>query len=402
MPDRRCGLALCLAVLALSHAAQAQDMREVESNLKEKMEALQSASREQEALAARETELRRELERLQSDMVSIAGKIQRQEKLLSSAEANLAALEERERSMTGHLAARKRELAVLVQSMLKLSTVPPELVIAMPGDFDETMRTAKVLGLTSNALSEQARDINRQLAEIKSLQSEIHRNLARIGEQKTALEKDQSALEGKLAIRGGIQDQLHTRREEQESAVRRLSKESGNLRDLMAQLEEQRAQEAKKAARLAVVPTFKPDAPKPAAETADFAGAKGKIPLPAEGKIFIFYGDKTQDGDDSRGIRIRTREAAQVTSPFAGEVVYTGTFLDYGNMVIIRHANDYHSLLAGLARTTATLGQHLVKGEPVGEMGRTEEQTALYMEIRERNRPVDPIPWLGQQRLATR
>lgn len=411
MPDRRSHLLLCIAGMLLAFPAAAQDVSRVRSDLEKKMEALKSASQAQKELAEREEALRQELSGLQGDLVSIAAKIQRQEKLLSELEANLVNLEDEERAASASLERRQHELAVLTQSMLKLSTVPPEMVVAMPGDFGETMRTAKVLGLTSNALSQEAKAINRQLVEVNALQKQIRLNHEQISRQKTALIRHQQQMETKIGARGRIQDKLLSRQEEQQQEVQQLSKESASLRELMAQLETRRREEAEKAAKLAMIPAFKPDAPdadalpaapaKPAPSTG-FAKAKGNIPLPAEGNIFLAYGDKTDAGDKSQGVHIRTRAGAQVTAPFAGEVVYTGTFLDYGNMVIIRHENDYHSLLAGMERVTATLGQQLLKGEPVGEMGRTETQTALYMEIRERNRPVDPIPWLENTRIATR
>lgn len=407
MPDRRHVWLVGLSLLLWQGTALAQDVDDVKENLAEKMKALESAAKEQEKLAEQEAELREELSDLQGDLVGIAAKIQSQEKTLSELEANLVNLQDEERAKTDSLARRKRELSVLVQSMLKLSHIPPEMVVAMPGNFEDTLRTAKVLGLTSNALSDEAKAISEELVEIKALQVRIRDSHAQISTQKSRLETQQAKLSGKLDTRSTIQDRLLTRREAQEQAVARLSKESNTLRELMTQLEERRQQEAEKAAKLAVVPEFKPDAPKPkttkpAKEPTRFASAKGKVALPAEGNIFLRYGEQNPDGDKSQGIHIRTRETAQVTSPYAGEVVYTGTFLDYGNMIIIRHENDYHSLLAGMETVTASLGQQLIEGEPVGEMGRTEDKTALYMEIRERNRPVDPIPWLESHRVASR
>lgn len=405
MPERRGHLLLCLTILLTACPVAAQDVSTVKSELADTMQKLESAAKAQKELAEHEEKLRQELGGLQKELVTVASKIQRQEKILSELEANLVNLEDEEREASAYLERRQQELTVLTHSMLKLSAMPPEMVVAMPGDFEDTMRTAKVLGLTSNALSAEAKAINRQLVEVKALQKQIRSSHQQISRQKSVLERDLRIMERKIGARGRIQDQLLSRQEEQQAAVNRLSQESHTLRELMNQLEARRKAEAERAAKLAMVPTFKPEvpqAPHTASPANGFARAKGKIPLPAEGNIFIFYGDKTQDGGDSRGIRIRTRHGAQVTSPFSGEVVYTGTFLDYGNMVIIRHENDYHSLLAGMERITASLGQYVIKGEPVGEMGRAEEETALYMEIREHNRPIDPVPWLEKQRIATR
>lgn len=403
-------LALIIAAGMLATPAHAQKLHEVESDLATTKEALESATAERKALQRRNTKLRKELGTLQQDLVDITEKVKRQEKLLSELEGNLLNLQDEEREKAARLLRSRREQGQMVQTILKLSKVPPEMVVAMPGDFENTMRTAKVLGLTTKALSHQATQISTELAEIHALQSQIKQNHRKITRQKTTLQRHESILASKLDTRSEIQSKLLSRYNEQKQQVASLSKQSNTLKELMSQLEQRHGQAEKKAEKLAMVPSFKPEPePEPqgkatlsADSRADFAAAKGKISLPAEGKIFIFYGDATKNGDDSRGISLRTRSGAKVTSPYGGEVVYTGTFLDYGNMVIVRHEENYHSLLAGMDTVSAKLGQQVIKGEPIGEMGRNEDKTALYMEIRKDNRPIDPIPWLEAQQYANK
>jgi septal ring factor EnvC (AmiA/AmiB activator) len=63
--------------------------------------------------------------------------------------------------------------------------------------------------------------------------------------------------------------------------------------------------------------------------------------------------------------------------------------------LIIDHGEGYHSLLAGLGRIDAAVGQKLLAGEPIGIMPRTAKGTLrLYMELRRDGRPIDPLPWL--------
>lgn len=382
--------------------AYAQERDKVESDLAITTKALQTAEEERKELEARNSKLHKELGSLQKDLVAITGKVQQQEKLLSELEANLQQLQQEEREKADKLLHRRKELASMVQTMLKLSRVPPEMVIAMPGDFENTMRTAKVLGLTTSTLSQQAAQISVELAEIQALQTQIKQNHRQISQQKTTLEKDESVLAAKLAERGTIQNQLLSRFEEQERQMKELSEASNTLKELMIQLEDHH-EETKIAGRIPV-PISKPTATKQqkTASSDEFTETSGRISLPAEGKIFTFYGDQTSNEDESRGISIRTRKGAKVTSPHAGEVMYTGVFLEYGNMVILRHADGYHSLLAGMETISAKLGQHVIKDEPIGEMGRNDDQTALYMEIRKNNRPIDPMPWLETQHYATK
>lgn len=401
---RRLRVAIFLFITCWSYSPHAQELGKVESDLAAATEALHIAAQERKALEIRNAKLRKELDSLQGDLVAITSKVQQQEKLLSKLEADLLDIQDEQREKSNMLQRRRHELAAMVQTMLKFSRVPPEMVVAMPGDFETTMRTAKVLGLTTSALSQQAMKISVELAEIQELQKRIKRNYKQISQQTAILQKSESLLEAKLKARGTIQSKLLSRYEEQERQVKKLSDTSNTLKELMAQLEKSRT--AREKTLLTLVPIAKPtlEAPTRQGKSAlkeELTATKGKISLPAAGKIFIFYGDK-KDNDKSRGISIRTRKGAKVIAPYAGEIVYTGTFLDYGNMVIVRHADGYHSLLAGMDIISAKLGQNVIKNEPIGEMGRNDEQTALYMEIRKNNRPIDPMPWLESQQYATK
>jgi septal ring factor EnvC (AmiA/AmiB activator) len=64
-------------------------------------------------------------------------------------------------------------------------------------------------------------------------------------------------------------------------------------------------------------------------------------------------------------------------------------------MVIIRHSDGYHTMLAGLDEIDCKPGQFVLEGEPVGSMGGGTD-TRLYMELREDGKPVDPAGWMGK------
>lgn len=133
-----------------------------------------------------------------------------------------------------------------------------------------------------------------------------------------------------------------------------------------------------------------------------FPEAKSKLPLPAQGRRILNFGDKTQYGSQSKGIVLQTRQGGRVVSPCDGWVVYAGDFRSYGQLLIINAGAGYHILLAGLAQIDAQHGQFVLAGEPVGVMPSSVGATAakaqdsapvLYIEFRKDQRPVDPEPW---------
>ena len=133
-----------------------------------------------------------------------------------------------------------------------------------------------------------------------------------------------------------------------------------------------------------------------------FPDAKGLLPLPVQGKRVLTFGEKTQNGGQSKGVILETRHGAQVVSPSDGWIVYAGEFRSYGQLLIINAGGGYHILLAGLSQIDVQLGQFVLAGEPVGVMStaakgpqaKTQENAPiLYIEFRKDQRPIDPDPW---------
>ncbi len=67
---------------------------------------------------------------------------------------------------------------------------------------------------------------------------------------------------------------------------------------------------------------------------------------------------------------LEIRAGAQIVAPFDGRIAFEGPFRSYGQILIIEHGGGYHTVLAGLDRVDAVVGQWLLAGEPVGPMAR--------------------------------
>ncbi|MFQ5346949.1 MAG: murein hydrolase activator EnvC family protein, partial [Rhodothalassiaceae bacterium] len=143
--------------------------------------------------------------------------------------------------------------------------------------------------------------------------------------------------------------------------------------------------------------------------TTPFAAARGSLPLPVRGALVKEFGEQS-GALHERGITIAALPGAQVVAPYDGRVVFAGPFRGYGQLLIISHGGGYHTLLAGMARIYATVGQWVLAGEPVGEMAAGDARAAvvaggagatagttpkLYVELRQGGEPVDPLPWLA-------
>ncbi len=128
--------------------------------------------------------------------------------------------------------------------------------------------------------------------------------------------------------------------------------------------------------------------------------APQSLSIPTSGPIVRRFGEALASGGRSNGLTFAATAGAQVASPGAGAVQYVGPVKGWGVILILRLAGGYHLVLAGLDRTSVSVGQSVAAGEPVGWMpdnrqsGGPRGSRELYLEVREQGAPVDPGRWL--------
>lgn len=114
---------------------------------------------------------------------------------------------------------------------------------------------------------------------------------------------------------------------------------------------------------------------------------------PADGNVIASYGAsaKTQSG-----IQIGGKKGQSIRAASSGQVVYAGSGLPgYGQLLIIKHNNDYLSAYGHNDRLLVKDGETVRSGQPIARMGLGPGQRPLlHFEIRRRGQPVDPIPLL--------
>lgn len=132
----------------------------------------------------------------------------------------------------------------------------------------------------------------------------------------------------------------------------------------------------------------------PAASAVAGLSGMGQI-MPVAGTVVGHFGQGPNALLD-RGITIAVDERRLVRAPRGGRVAFAGPFKDFGLLLIIEHRDEYHSLLSGLSRLAVSVGASVRPGQMVGMIEPGPGDTAqLYLELRRRGAPVNPLPWLA-------
>jgi septal ring factor EnvC (AmiA/AmiB activator) len=134
-------------------------------------------------------------------------------------------------------------------------------------------------------------------------------------------------------------------------------------------------------------------------EGLDIIDKKGWLPVPVKGRFLNKFGRKRDKQYDTyivyNGINIRSSRGTPVRSVFEGNVLYTGALEGYGNLIILGHGKDYHTLYGYLDEIVATVGKRVRPGQIIGRTGDTGSLVgeALYFEIRHKGKPIEPTTW---------
>lgn len=98
------------------------------------------------------------------------------------------------------------------------------------------------------------------------------------------------------------------------------------------------------------------------------------------------------DGRDSKGIDIVSSAGTPVVAAAPGTVVYAGNGLrGYGNLLIIKHDNDYLTAYAHNQALFVKEGQAVTQGQKIAEMGSSDnDRVLLHFELRYQGRSIDP------------
>ncbi|MBV9014248.1 MAG: peptidoglycan DD-metalloendopeptidase family protein [Alphaproteobacteria bacterium] len=343
-----------------------------------------------------------ELDQARHDAIQAARETQQHQ-------AAAAALDRELDLLDRDLAARRRgldesqpEQAQLLGALERLALHQPDETKASEAPLLSSLdraRSQMLLAATVPALRAEAQALAGEIQGVASLRARIAAKESELAGLRDALPKYRENLAQILAHRAEL--------------IRQLLPETGKPTDLAAKPDKtdlnnliQLADAAAEKRDKALLARARAGLPKDQAEAltlaaADptrpkdlrpFAAAEAAMLLPAAGTVLTK--DQTGGAEAAgQGLHLATPSGAVVVAPFDGQVIYAGPFQPYVLVLIIRHTDGYHSVLAGLGRADSAVGQWVIAGEPVGVMPDAAGQGSggeIYVELRRNGQPVDP------------
>jgi len=121
---------------------------------------------------------------------------------------------------------------------------------------------------------------------------------------------------------------------------------------------------------------------------------------PLKGRITSGFGTRSDPFSGERrfhnGIDISAEIGTPVKSAADGDVIFSGWKDDYGNLVVVRHANGYISVYGHNSELNVTEGDKVKRGQILSLSGMTGAVTGahLHFELQKYQTPLNPLRML--------
>lgn len=408
---------LTLIIAALTCTPVASDRAwasapiKISEEVKKKKEALEKAENKIKEENKRKMELEllakqidQELYETKDKLLIVAQSVRQNENEMQLLEKRISELEEEKEELTENLLNDRIKLSKLILALERIRRLPPEAMMANPEAPYKTAQSAMLMADIIPAINQHAQEVKTNISKLKNITIELETKRETLIASAESLKSQQSEIAKLVAEREQIYMKTHKDIKSREAEVERISLQAKSLEDLIQKLEdesikeEQRRKQKEEQLKKEEEERQKIAALVPPPETKKKESVAPKLEfdeqaqLPISGIIRVRYKEKDDLGALSEGITIEGRAGSLVVSPLSGKIQFAGAFKRYGNLIIIEHSGGYHSLIAGLEKINAVVGQKVSAGEPLGLLPATgkEIRPRVYYELRHKGKPVNP------------
>jgi len=370
---------LVLFCIDFSEAQKGPSIETTRSEIQQTEEELLEQRGELQSADIKEKSILEEIERLEKDVATnreslreLSGQIRKVSREIRSGQTKIQQVNRSSRATKECL----MERLVAVYKFGRLGYVGLLVTSSTLQEFQKTIKHMKAImdqdGQILDVLDAQRRQVENELRTLKE-------NMATIEALGEAKDKRMALLERSIEKKVLLLMKAHKEKQFYAKAVEELEEAAQALHQTMVYLE-----------------TEERERPLPNG----FAEMKGKLPLPAKGKILRDVRQfEPSPFMHRKGIYIKASPGEEIRSVFPGRIEYSGWFKGYGQLMIINHGSHYFTVFAHLEERLKEKGEMVSDGEAVGLVGDPGWHVGpgTYFEIRREGDHLDPETWLKKQ-----
>ncbi len=373
---------ICIAALMASALAQDNDLTLVKE-------------RELEEVREKISRLKKSMDRRAADRDRITGELQAAEVKISETRIRLKELEQqrdfttrKKAQLNAELDARSKELReetrqLEAQVRAAYTSGEQERIKLMLNQHDPATlgRLLIYYRYLSEFRGENIEAVNVRIAELNELRQRAAAEETRLAELASARTAELAGLHHAQEERRVLLASLKAKIAEEGSEIERLAAQEQDLARLIAEL-------------TSILSDY------PITSEEPFGNLKGRLTWPVVGSLLYDFGQPRADGRLKwNGVVLAADRGRDVRAVYHGRVIFADWLAGMGLLVIVDHGEGYMSLYGYNETTLKTAGDWVAPGDVIATVGDSggQARTALYFEIRQGTRPVNPRTWVSKQ-----
>ncbi|MBN2346103.1 MAG: peptidoglycan DD-metalloendopeptidase family protein [Candidatus Aminicenantes bacterium] len=361
------------AALLLLFADSQEKLRLINRQIEEVQARLQASKRDKSSIL-------NDIYALELQAETTVIELNRVNLLVGDARSRITRKQREEEALRGRIRDSLENVRRILRVLYKMGELGYVKLFVNIGSLDQLFRNYRLIVSLMDDKIMEIRTIRRDILKLQKVQAEMQAELGRLD----GLKNEKS---GKLARLRGL-------RQEKLEMIARINRE----RDLNSRLLDELKAESENLTRF-----LDQRSAVPVPEAVDLGPMRGRLAWPLRGTVISSFGKKKSARFDTytmnNGIEIKPERSDEIRAVGGGEVLFCDYFKGYGNLIILQHAGNFHTLYGHCDRFLKNPGDRVATGEVIALAGNSGSLygKALYFEIRRDLKPMDPLPWLAKK-----
>ena len=224
-------------------------------------------------------------------------------------------------------------------------------------------------------------EVNQRIRELAELRSEVAAEEARLGEIADARYAELSKLNGTQEKRQALLASLQRQLADEGREIDRLAAQERDLARLITEL-------------TSILSDY------PISSEEPFSEHRGRLTWPVAGTLIHDFGQPRAGGKVKwNGVVLAAPRGREVRAVYHGRVAFSDWLAGMGLLVIVDHGEGFMSLYGYNETILKNAGDWVAPGDVIATVGDSggQQSAALYFEIRQGARPVNPRRWVTRK-----